>query len=156
MDFNHTYITASSQGTAHLGKELGNRVGNHQESGRIYCLFGELGSGKTTFAGGFARALGISTRLLSPTFTIVRRYPMLSHAGFLYHLDLYRTEGEKDLFGLGIQEILKDPDSIVLIEWAEKLGKLLPTNRVDVQFNVLEDGKRQVSICKMSQKKQSR
>lgn len=118
--------------------------------GRVICLYGELGSGKTTFAQGVAKAIGITSRLLSPTFIIVRRYSLPQRAGFLYHLDLYRIEGEKDLLGLGIQEILADPSSVVLIEWAEKLGSLLPKERVDVRFSVLEDGKHHLSICTMS------
>lgn len=59
-------------------------------------------------------------------------------------------EGEKDLLGLGLQEIFVDPDSVVLVEWADKLGELLPRNRVDVRFSVFEDGKHHVSICKTS------
>lgn len=131
-----------------MGKELGVWVG--EGGARVVCLYGELGSGKTTFSGGFAKVFGITTRLLSPTFIIVRRYSVPKQIGFLYHIDLYRIEGEKDLSGLGIQEILADPDSIVLIEWAEKLGEVLPKHRVDVRFSVTEDRKHHISICKMS------
>lgn len=148
MDFNHPFITASPQETARIGQELGNCV---REKGiRIVCLYGELGSGKTTFAQGFAKALGVTTRLLSPTFIIVRRYPIPKQTGFLYHIDLYRMEGEKDLLGLGLQEILADPDSIVLVEWAEKMGDLLPKHRIDVYFEVLEDEKRKIWKKKQS------
>lgn len=138
MDFNHPFITASPQETARIGQEFGNYI---REKGiHVVCLYGQLGSGKTTFAGGFARRFGITTRLLSPTFIIVRRYPIPRQTGFLYHIDLYRMEDENDLLGLGLREILADPDSVVLIEWAEKMGELLPQPRIDVYFEVLEDG----------------
>ena len=127
------------------------KVKSEQDRGAlIVCLYGELGSGKTTFAQGFAKGLGIFTRLLSPTFIIVRRYPIARQTGFLYHIDLYRVEGEKALLGLGLPEILADPDSVVLVEWAEKMGDLLPQPRIDVYFEVLEDGKHKIWIKKQS------
>lgn len=148
MDFNQLFITKSPQETTRIGQKVGNWV---REKGiRVVCLYGELGSGKTTFAQGFAKGLGITTRLLSPTFIIVRRYSLIEHVGFLYHLDLYRLENIKGLRELGFSEILTDKDSIVLIEWADKLGELLPKERMDVRFSVTEGGKHNVFICKMS------
>ncbi len=148
MDFNQQFTTTSPQETARIGQELGNWV---REKGiHVVCLYGELGSGKTTFVQGFVKAFGITSRLLSPTFIIVRRYQLGKLNGFLYHIDLYRVGGKKDLLGLGLPEILADPDSLVLVEWAEKLTGLLPKERIDVRFSVFEDGKHHVSICKMS------
>lgn len=149
MDIYQPITTTSPQETTRLGQELGDRV-EHKGDARKICLYGELGSGKTTFVQGFAKGLGITTRLLSPTFIIVRRYRTPKNFCFLYHIDLYRVDGEKDLLGLGLQEILANPDSVVLVEWAEKMGELLPKNRVDVRFSVIEDGKHHISICKMS------
>ena len=149
MDFDQSFITASSQETARVGEELGNLLrkkvkgkwqkGIEKMRATVICLYGELGSGKTTFAQGFARGLEITTRLLSPTFIIVRRYPMPHNPGFLYHIDLYRVAGEKDLLGLGLPEILTDPDSVVLVEWAKKLGSLSPRRRIDVHFSTKDD-----------------
>lgn len=150
MDINQSITTSSPRETARIGQEMGNRIRRRRGHAPAFCLYGELGSGKTTFAQGFAKGLGITTRLLSPTFIIVRRYPIPRQTGFLYHIDLYRMEGEKDLFGLGLPEILEVSDSVVLVEWAEKLGELLPKNRVDVRFSVMEDGKHHISICKTS------
>ena len=129
---------------------MGNRIGKRRGHASVLCLYGQLGSGKTTFAQGFAKGLGITTRLLSPTFIIVRRYPLIERIGFLYHIDLYRLGSNEDLRELGLSEMLADPDSVVLVEWAEKLGELLPKNRVDVRFSVFGDGEHHVSICKMS------
>ena len=144
MDINQSITTTSPRETARLGQEMGNRIRRRRGHAPAFCLYGELGSGKTTFAQGFAKGLGITTRLLSPTFIIVRRYPIPRQTGFLYHIDLYRMEGEKDFLGLGLQEIFADPDSIVLVEWAEKMGDLLPQPRIDVCFEVLEDEKHKI------------
>lgn len=158
MDFDHPFTTTNPGETARLGQELGDYLrqtikGKRKKgsgSAVIICLYGDLGSGKTTFAQGFAKGLGITTRLLSPTFIIVRRYSLIERGGFLYHLDLYRLESIKGLRELGLSEILTDKDSIVLIEWADKLGDLLPKERIDVRFSVTEDGKHNVFICKAS------
>ena len=148
MDINHPFITASPQETARIGQEFGNYV--REKGSHVVCLYGDLGSGKTTFVQGVGKALGIGSRLLSPTFFIVRRYTIPQSIGFLYHIDLYRIADEKELTDLGIPEILRDPDSIVCFEWAEKLGRLLPKERIDVRLSVLKDGKHHVSICKTS------
>ncbi|MBI5619696.1 tRNA (adenosine(37)-N6)-threonylcarbamoyltransferase complex ATPase subunit type 1 TsaE [Candidatus Gottesmanbacteria bacterium] len=156
MDFEGEVRTKSAQETAALGKELAiqlktqNAELNDQKRGQVgattICLYGELGSGKTTFAQGFAKGLGITSRLLSPTFIIVRRYQVSNTSDFLYHLDLYRVGGEKDLYDIGIAEILADTGSYVLIEWAEKLTKNLPEKRIDIWFTVRENGKHHIKI----------
>jgi len=143
MDFSHKIITKSAQETAGVGEEIGNNL----KSPRVLCFYGELGTGKTTFVQGFAKGLGITSRLLSPTFIIVRRYNIPDSAGFLYHLDLYRVE-EKDLAELGVSDMLSDPDSIVVIEWAEKLGNWLPKDRVDITFSVLPNGNHEIRYQK--------
>jgi len=141
MDFSHTTITKSANETAGVGEEIGNTL----KPPLILCLYGELGSGKTTLVQGFAKGLGITTRLLSPTFIIVRRYQIPDSSGFLYHLDLYRVEAE-ELEELGLSDILSDLSSIVVIEWAEKLGSWLPKRRIDIKFTVLSDGKHSIEI----------
>lgn len=144
MDFNTPLVTKSAQETALVGQELGHWV--RGKGYRLVCLYGELGSGKTTFVQGFAKAFGITARLLSPTFIIVRRYQLSQPLGFLYHVDLYRAQGEIDLFSVGLPETLADADSIVLVEWAEKLGNFLPEKRIDVRLNALEDGNHSIWI----------
>lgn len=132
-------ITKSAQETANLGQALAKQL-LEQKRGEakpiVICLYGELGSGKTTFTQGFAKGLGITSRLLSPTFIIVRRYAMPNNSGFLYHLDLYRLKSGTELDGLGLSEIFREPNSVVMVEWAEKLGKFLPQKRIDIYFSV--------------------
>lgn len=145
MDDSHTITTKSPQETAQEGERLAH-------SGvSLVCLYGELGSGKTTFAQGFAKGLGIDQRLLSPTFIIVRRYGILKTPRWLYHVDLYRISTEKDIEGVGLLEILADPSAIILIEWADRLGKLLPNNRTDIRFSVNDDGSHQLWMSEVKQ-----
>lgn len=114
--------------------------------GDILCLYGDLGSGKTTFVQGLARGLNINRRIISPTFIIARHYEMGS--GNFYHIDLYRVKTHADLLSFGLDDILSDPDNIVVIEWAEKLDTLLPKKRYELKFNIIEDDKRFIEINK--------
>lgn len=152
MDIFETTITKSPEETATLGEMLGSWIrkkGTLLSQAAVVCLYGELGSGKTTFVQGFGKAIGITSRLLSPTFFIVRRYSRAAGSGFFYHIDLYRVMDEKELVELGFPELFADPDSMVLIEWAEKLGRLLPKHRIDVQFSVLSDESHQIAMKKL-------
>ncbi len=109
--------------TQNLAKKMAQRP-----KGNVYALVGELGSGKTTFAQGFAQGLGIKDKILSPTFILIRQHPIPKSSKTLYHLDLYRMDNTEQIKQLGIEEIISDPDNIVLIEWAEKAKKFLPQN----------------------------
>lgn len=132
-------VTKSAAETQKLGEEIGRaNVSN------VICLWGELGSGKTTFVQGFARGLSVTSRLLSPTFIIVRRYQMPRDSRFLYHLDLYRIKEPKDALAVGFEEMVADMDSVVVIEWPERLGTLLPEKRLDIHFGVLPNGDHEI------------
>ncbi len=131
-------ISQNSQRTHQIAADSAHKLLKHGvASGAILIgLTGQLGSGKTTFVQGFARSLGITDRILSPTFTIVRQYP-LQNKRFetLYHLDLYRIN-EPALAGLGIDEIMGDSKNIVLVEWIEKSPELM--KRADMHINLVE------------------
>lgn len=94
----------------------------------IIGLTGELGSGKTMFVKGIAKGLGIKSPITSPTFLLIRKYPVKREGEYssLFHIDAYRTIGVSEFKKIGIEQILKDPKSIVVIEWAEKIKNLLP------------------------------
>jgi tRNA threonylcarbamoyladenosine biosynthesis protein TsaE len=139
MDINTQIITETAQETARVGEELAASLIHRKGSGggaTVLCLYGDLGSGKTTFAQGFAKGLGFTGRLLSPTFIIVRRYNIPSTDNFLYHIDLYRTKTVLDIENLGFSEMACDDHAYVLIEWAEKLESLKPGKRIDIHFNL--------------------
>ena len=151
------FITKSSRETQKIGKEFATRL--HLDQGVtlakkgacLIALYGELGSGKTTFTQGLAEGLGIKRRIISPTFIIVRNYELgiknqeLGRIN-LYHIDLYRIESEEDVESLGIEEIVKDPRNVVVIEWAEKLGDFLPVPRIDIKFFYENRSKRRIEV----------
>ena len=114
------------------------------------CLYGDLGSGKTTFAQGFAKGLGWKNRILSPTFIIVRRYQIPSSDLLLVHMDLYRIKTPYDITNLGFDEFIEDPHAYILIEWAEKLGRLMPAKRIDIRFSTNEDDSHTIIIERYS------
>ncbi len=106
----------------------------------VVGLEGNLGAGKTTFIQGFARALGIGRRLLSPTFLIIRSYKLkTTNYKLLFHVDCYRLKKPKELAVLGLGEILADPKNIAVIEWADKIKRVLPRKTFWIK---LEHGKR--------------
>lgn len=145
MDFHNNIITKSARETARAGEELAQhlvkRGGPH-----ILCLYGQLGSGKTTFTRGIARGLGIPTRLLSPTFIIVRRYQIPRKEFFLYHVDVYRLQKTSEMEGIGLPEIFADLASYTVVEWAERLGELLPAHRIDIHFTTAQDDTHGITI----------
>lgn len=135
--------TQSAAQTQKLGKSMAKKYQN----GGILALIGLLGAGKTTFTQGFAQGLGIKQRLTSPTFILMREYPIpRNKSGKLYHIDLYRLENTSQMEQLGLAEIFANPKNIVLIEWAEKLGSLLPQKAVKIVFKPLSENSREIKI----------
>lgn len=117
------------------------------KGGEVVALFGELGSGKTTFIQGLAQGLGIKRRITSPTFIIIRPYEINinNRPITFYHVDLYRLQSRQDLKSLGLEEITR-PDSIVAIEWPEKIKSLPTKKRIDVVINIIDEKTRKIII----------
>ncbi|HVF69546.1 MAG TPA: tRNA (adenosine(37)-N6)-threonylcarbamoyltransferase complex ATPase subunit type 1 TsaE [Xanthomonadales bacterium] len=140
------FITKNFSQTQTLGKKFAGNL----KSGAILALYGDLGSGKTTFVQGLAKGLGIKHKIISPTFIIVRKYEipksLILNLKSFYHIDLYRLENETDMKGLGLEEILADKSNIVAIEWPEKIEKFLPKNKIHLNFNYLENNERKIEI----------
>lgn len=113
----------------------------------VICLIGELGSGKTVFTKGFAGALGIEENITSPTFNIIKEYT--SGEMNLYHMDVYRLEG--DITDLGLEEYLKK-DGVVIIEWADMIEKYLPEERLEIKFTAIDENKRLLKIIPYGQR----
>jgi len=145
-------ITKSARETQKLGQNLAADIVSGRLSNTI-ALSGDLGSGKTTFVQGLAKGLGIAGRIISPTFIIVRKYPINSkdkNSAFkdFYHVDLYRLEGEldKEVFNLGLPYLWSEPQNIIVIEWAEKIQKLIPTGATWIRFEDMGEDKRKIEI----------
>jgi len=144
-------ITKSAEETKDFGKETGNKL----KGGEIFALMGDLGSGKTTFAQGLIRGLGIKKRIISPTFILVRHYEVLSTLKFgriknIYHIDLYRLEGSigEQLSELGFSDIISDDSNVVLVEWADKATNVFPSNTVWIEFKNVGKDKRKIIVRK--------
>ncbi len=129
-----TIITKSAKETQEVGERLAASIVNDSSLPRICCLYGELGTGKTVFTQGFAKGLGLPSRLVSPTFIIIKRYDLKKYKQFFYHVDLYRLQKMEDIESLGLDEIFNDKDAVIVIEWAERLGAHLPKSRIDIHI----------------------
>jgi tRNA threonylcarbamoyladenosine biosynthesis protein TsaE len=103
----------------------------------VICLEGDLGSGKTMFAKGFAQALGIKENITSPTFNIIKEY----YSGEMpfFHMDVYRLDG--NVGDIGIEEYYKK-DGVCLIEWADTIRDYLPEERLDIKIKVIDEDTR--------------
>lgn len=138
------YISKSDKETQDVGFTFAQGL----KLGDNVFLYGDLGFGKTTFTKGVAKGLGIKSRIISPTFVVVRSHHIQdprSTIQNLAHVDLYRIESKKQLEEIGLEEILQDKNSIKLIEWAERLEKL-PATRWEVKFEMNTDGVRTINI----------
>ncbi len=138
-----TYETYSSKGTERLGGRLAKKIlsTGPGKQAVVIGLVGELGSGKTTFIKGFFRGLGLRKPAVSPTFILMRRVE-LKNKRFknIFHFDAYRIKGQNEILKLGFEEIVENPGNIVLIEWADRIKKLLPPKAVRLEF---EHGERE-------------
>jgi len=112
----------------------GERFGRAARSPLIVALSGELGSGKTTLARAICHGYGVHNDITSPTFTLVHEFSAPRSA--VYHLDLYRLRGPDELTNLGWDDILT-ADALVLIEWPERAGELLPSDHVPIHLQHL-------------------
>ncbi len=134
------YNSSSENETKKIAAELARNSKDH-----IFALTGELGAGKTIFVQGFAEGLRIRDKIISPTFVLIRQHKIPTTEKILYHIDLYRLEDSANFKEMGLDEILSDKKSVVLIEWAEKL-KELPKNSVKINITKGSNQKRIITI----------
>lgn len=113
--------------------------------GAVVALYGDLGAGKTVFARGFARGLGITEPVSSPTFTIVQEYPR-PDGGMLYHLDLYRIDNSDSALAFGIDEFLCDANAWTLLEWPERIEDILPSGVIRIRMEHAGNDRRVIRI----------
>jgi tRNA threonylcarbamoyladenosine biosynthesis protein TsaE len=109
-------------------------VGSMLRVGDVVVLSGELGAGKTTFAKGLARGLGVTETVTSPTFTIVQQYEGRVPVA---HVDVYRLDRMQELHDLGFEELLES--SVTLVEWGEAIAPVLPRDRLVVHLAPVDD-----------------
>lgn len=136
------YITHSADETISLGRELAATL----KDLRMVILHGDLGVGKTTLVKGIAEGLNAATQdeVTSPTFTLIHEYrgPDVT----LYHVDLYRIETQRELDTLGLDELFADDGNLVLIEWGEKLPRLLAECDAEIRIERVGESERRISV----------
>jgi tRNA threonylcarbamoyladenosine biosynthesis protein TsaE len=133
-------ISNSPEDTLAIARALGAAL----RPGDDVALYGDLGAGKTLFCKGVGEALGVPPdRIVSPTFTIVTE-----HAGTvpLTHIDVYRLSGPLEADEIGMRELLSG-DGVCLVEWADKIEELLPTDCIQVKFSISGDDRREIAIA---------
>ncbi len=130
------------------GRLLGERIVSHRDNvfhdrrrARVVAFSGGLGAGKTTFIKGVFLGMGITRRITSPTFIVMRalRIPARADTSSVrfqvaYHVDAYRIQDPSELERLGFSELLSNPRAIVLVEWPEHIQRLLPTPLIRVEL----------------------
>jgi tRNA threonylcarbamoyladenosine biosynthesis protein TsaE len=135
------YSTTSDEETIELGLKLGRLL----REGDVIALVGELGSGKTWFTKGIARGVGIhaKTVITSPSFALVNAYDGGRHPFF--HVDLYRLTDLSDIVSIGLEEYLHS-GGVVVMEWADRCPDLLPERTVRVEFTVVDNHRRRITV----------
>ncbi len=143
------YLSRGPGETGQIAAAIAKKLSKAKPSGKaiVIALEGELGAGKTTFVKGFARALGIKQKITSPTFVLIKSYKLKAVSyKLLWHIDAYRLKDHRDLIQLGVKEILNDPKNIVLIEWSDRVRKILPGNCVTVHIDHVGLNKRSILV----------
>ncbi len=134
----------------HKTIDFGLRLAKKTKRGCVFALIGDLGGGKTVLTKGLARGFGIKELITSPTFILMKVY-RVHHAGIKYfcHIDLYRLKKPSEIRNIGLYDFLGRPDSVVIIEWANKIQNLLSSyHRTIINFSVLGRCSRLITVNK--------
>lgn len=127
------FLSSSEKQTFNFAQKFSSQLAG----GQILGLIGNLGAGKTIFTKGLAAGLGIKKNVSSPTFILMRLYsvnlPKIKH---LIHIDAYRLTSHQDLTAIGATEYFNKPDALVVIEWANKIKKILPPRTKFVKITI--------------------
>lgn len=118
------------------------------KGGDILGLIGDLGAGKTTFTKRLAKELGIRSNITSPTFVFMKVYDLpksINNIKKLCHIDAYRISSEQDLFSIGADEYINRSDTLIIIEWIDKIEKFLPSKIKKLNFTILNNNERQIT-----------
>ena len=134
------YSTYGEEETRKLAYTLGKIV----RGGEVMELVGDVGAGKTTFTKGLAQGMGIADPVQSPTFTISRVYQSPSGLG-LSHYDFYRL-GEAGIMANELEEVVRDKESVVVVEWARDIKSILPKDRLLIEINAFEENSRNITM----------
>lgn len=133
--------TGSEQETGTFAENFAKGI----QCGTVIALHGDLGAGKTVFARGFAKGLGITENVISPTYTIIQEY-RIKDGKWFYHLDLYRIKDSNSALAFGADEYIQSPSAVSLIEWAERVPELLPPDTIHIEITHISQNERGIKI----------
>ena len=127
-------------------QRVGARLGAHLEGGEIIALQGHLGAGKTVFAQGIGIGWGATTRLISPTFVLIRRHTRRRDNNYFYHIDLYRLAAPSEVTGLGLEELFGEPENVCVVEWADRAPDIFPPETLWVTLRWVDEYRRSLTF----------
>ncbi|MDD5071265.1 MAG: tRNA (adenosine(37)-N6)-threonylcarbamoyltransferase complex ATPase subunit type 1 TsaE [Patescibacteria group bacterium] len=134
-------ITNSEKETLAFAKKYAKKL----KGGVVMGLIGNLGAGKTVFIKGLAAGLGLKKNITSPTFVIMKVYPVKKgKIKNFVHIDAYRLGSGRDLISIGAQEYFNRADTLTIIEWADRVKKILPKKTKYIKMEILEGAKRKI------------
>jgi tRNA threonylcarbamoyladenosine biosynthesis protein TsaE len=140
-------ISKSLEETQQIAKEFVKNIKADQDTAFIVAMYGDLGSGKTTFVKAVAKAYGIENTVTSPTFVIEKIYKLENQAfDNLIHIDAYRLKSGEELKVLGWEEVSKNPKNIIFIEWPENVKDVLPEEKQKMHFKFIDENTREIVI----------
>jgi len=137
-------VTVARTSSVDATRDLGAALAEIARAGDLVLLAGDLGAGKTAFAQGFGRGLGVRERITSPTFTLANEYQGARLR--LHHLDVYRFEEMAEVFDVDLPELLDD-DAVVLVEWGDAIAPAVPADYLEVRLTLGEgDDDREIAL----------
>jgi len=126
---------------------LAQLAGVKRAAATVVALYGDLGSGKTTFTQFLAKELGVNNYVTSPTFVIEKRYPLKTgQFKNLIHIDCYRLNDPKGMEVLGWGEMAADPSNLIVVEWPERIETILPNDSVRIEFEFVSENERKIEV----------
>lgn len=124
---------------------LGIRIGRLTRLSDVLCLCGDISTGKTVIARGIGIGWGYADRIVSAMNVIIKRYPNIQNDSWLYHIDCFRIASVSEAIDLGIEEIFDSP-AVIMIEWADKIKEIIPTDSLWLHINAVGDDTRSIKF----------
>ncbi|MCX6703096.1 MAG: tRNA (adenosine(37)-N6)-threonylcarbamoyltransferase complex ATPase subunit type 1 TsaE [Candidatus Zambryskibacteria bacterium] len=161
MTANHTEKLSNLKETQSYAEKFLESLSSKNEEATVVGLYGDLGAGKTTFAQGLARALGVFDTIVSPTFVIMKIYEIPSNIKLLtslpaqtgnfkhlIHIDAYRLEKSAEMLHLGWKEIISNPENLVVVEWPERIEDIMPPH-IKIMLRHVSENEREVEVINL-------
>jgi len=140
-------ISKNINDTEKIAEYFLKKIKVNKNGATVVGLYGDLGTGKTTFTQAVGKSLGIKRKINSPTYVIMKSYKLKAESHkLLYHLDAYRLKNEKELLHLGWEAIISNPDHLIFIEWPEQIIKAMPKKHHRILIEHTKKGHRRFKI----------